>query len=135
MEKLSEVHVMDEWEKFTSLPKKEDFHDLYLKSDKLLLADVFEKFRKICLEIYVLDTATFLPATGLIWKVALKKAKVEIELLTYINMLLMIEKGIRGRICHSIKRYAKTSNKYMEIYDKNKELSYPKYWDVNILYG
>ena len=50
-------------------------------------------------------------------------------------MLLMIEKGIRGRICHSIKRYAKTSNKYMEIYDENKELLYPKYWDVNILYG
>ena len=50
-------------------------------------------------------------------------------------MLLMIEKGIRGEICHSTYRYAKANNKYMKHYDKNKELSYLQYWDVNNLYG
>ena len=50
-------------------------------------------------------------------------------------MLLMVEKGIRGGICHSIYRYTKANNKYMKDYDKNKELSYLQYWDVNILYG
>ena len=50
-------------------------------------------------------------------------------------MLLMVEKGIRGGICHSIYQYAKANNKYMKDYDKNKELSYLQYWDVNNLYG
>ena len=50
-------------------------------------------------------------------------------------MLLMVEKGIRGGICHSIYQYAKANNKYMKDYDKNKESSYLKYWDVNNLYG
>ena len=60
---------------------------------------------------------------------------VKLDLLTNIDMLLMVEKGIRRRICHSIYRYAKTNNKYMKNYDKNKELSYIQYWDVNNLYG
>ena len=50
-------------------------------------------------------------------------------------MLLIVEKGIRGGICHVIHRYAKSNNKHMEYYDKNKESSYFKYWDVNNLYG
>ena len=50
-------------------------------------------------------------------------------------MRLMVEKGIRGGICHAIHRYAKANNKYMKVYDKNKELSYYKYWNVNNLYG
>ena len=64
-----------------------------------------------------------------------KKTKVELELLTNIDMLLMVEKRIRGVIYHSIKRYAKANNKYVKDYDKNKELSYLKYWDINNLYG
>ena len=66
---------------------------------------------------------------------AFKKTKVKLDLLTDINMLLMVEKGIRGGICHSIYRYAKANNKYMKYYDKNKESSYLQYWDVNNLYG
>ena len=112
-----------------------EYYDLYLKSNTLLLADVFENFRKMYLEIYKLDPAKFLSAPGVAWQAALKKAKVESEVLTVIDMLLMIEKGIRGEICHSIKRYAKANNKYIKDYDKNKESSYLKYWDVDNLYG
>ena len=65
---------------------------------------------------------------------SLKKAKVKLDLLIDIDMLLMVEKGIRGGICHAISRYAKANNKYMKDY-KNKEPSYLQYWDVNNLYG
>ena len=83
----------------------------------------------MCLKRYELDSAKFLLA--LPWQAAFKKTKVKLDLLTDINMLLMVEKGIRGGICHSIYRYAKANNKYMKDYDKNKESSYLKYWDVN----
>ena len=68
-------------------------------------------------------------------KQLLKKNKVKLGFLTDINVLLKVEKGIRGGICHSIYRYAKANNKHMKDYDKNKELSYLKYWDVNNFYG
>ena len=87
------------------------------------------------LEIYKLNPAKFLSAPGLAWQAALKKTKVKLDLLTDIDILLMVEKGIRGGICHSIYQYAKANNKYMKDYDKNKESSYLKYWDVNNLYG
>ena len=104
---------------------------MYVKSDKLLLADVFENFQNMCLEIYELDPAKFLSAPGLAWQSALKKTKVKLDILTDINMLLMVGTGIRGGLCHSIYRYAKANNKYMKNYDKNKESSYLQYWDVN----
>ena len=77
----------------------------------------------------------FLSAPGLASKAALKKAEVKLELLTDIDMLLTVEKGIRGGICTTIHRYAKAKNKFMKDYDKNKESSYLKYWDVNNTYG
>ena len=73
-----------------------EYHDLYVQSDTLLLADVLENFRNKCTEIYELDPAHFLSAPGLAWKVCLKKTGVKLELLTDIDMLLMIEIGIRG---------------------------------------
>ena len=79
-----------------------------------MLADVFENFRNKYIEIYQFDPAHFLSAPGLAWQVCLKKIRVKLELLTDINMLLMVEKGIRGGICHSIHRYAKANNKYMK---------------------
>ena len=112
-----------------------DYHDLYVRSDTLLLADVFENFRNACLSNYELDPAHFVSLPGLAWQACLKKTNVELELITDYDMLLMIEEGIRGGICHAIQRYAKANNKYMNNYNKNKESSYIQYLDANNLYG
>ena len=112
-----------------------DYHDLYVKSDTLLLADVFENFRNMCIKVYELDPAHFVSLPGLAWQTCLKEANIELELLTDYNMLLMIEEGIRGGICHSIHRYAKVSNKYIQNYNNNEESSYIQYLDTNNLYG
>ena len=79
-----------------------EYHVMYVQGDTSLLADVFENFRNMCLEIYELDPAKFLSAPGLAWQAAFKKTKVKLDVLTDIDMLLMVEKGIRGGICHSI---------------------------------
>ena len=100
---------------------------MYVESDTLLLADVFENFKNMCLKIYEHDPAKFLSAPRLAWQATLQKTGVKLDLLTDINILLMIEKGIRGGICHSIYRYAKANRKYMKDYDKNKESSYIQY--------
>ena len=112
-----------------------EYHDLYVQSDTLLLADVFENFRKKCLEVYELDPIQFLSLPRLAWQACLKKTNVKLELLTNYDMLLMIEEGIRGGICRSIHRYAKANNKYMENYDENKGSLYIQYLDANNLYG
>ena len=75
----------------------------------------------MCLEIYKLDSSKFISVPGLTWQTALKKTKVKLDLLTDIDMLLIVEIGIKGGICHSIYRYAKANNKYMKYYDKDKE--------------
>ena len=108
-----------------------DYHDLYVQSDTLLLADVFENFRDMCLKEYELDPAHFLSLPGLAWQARLKKTNIELELLTDYEMLLMVEEGIRGGICHSIHRYAKANNKYMKNYNNNEESSYIQYLDAN----
>ena len=89
----------------------------------------------MCIKVYKLDPAHFLFALGLAWQACLKKTEVRLELLTDVNMLLIVEKGTRGRICHTIHRYAKANNKYMIYYNENKELSYILYLDTNNLYG
>ena len=112
-----------------------EYHDLYVQNDTLLLADVFENFRNKCLEVYELDPAHFLSLPGLTWQACLKKTNVKLELLTDYGMLLMVEEGIRGGICHSIHRYAKANNKYMKDYNKNIESSYIQHLDTNNFYG
>ena len=107
-----------------------DYHDLYVQSDTLLL----EHFRNKCIEIYELDPAHFLSAPGLAWQACLKKTEVKLELLTENDMILMVERGIRGRICHALHRHAEANNKYIKKY-KNKESSYIQYLDANNLYG
>ena len=119
----------------TSLSKLVDNLTEDLRSDTLLLADVFENFRQSCLKNYELDPAHFVSLPGLAWQACLKKTKVELELLTDYDMLLMPEEGIRGGICHAIQRYAKANNKYMKDYDKKKKSSYIQYLDANNLYG
>ena len=112
-----------------------DYHDLYGQSNTLLLADVFENFRDMCIKEYELDPAHFLSLPGLAWQACLKKTNIELELLTNYDLLLMVEEGIRGGICHSIHRYAKANNKYMKNYNKDEESSYIQYLDANNLYG
>ena len=75
-----------------------DYHNLYLKTDVLLLTDVFEKFRDVCIENYKLDPAWYYTSPGLAWNACLEKTEVRLELLNDVDMLLMIEKGIRGRV-------------------------------------
>ena len=112
-----------------------DYHDLYVQSNTLFLADVFENFRNKCIEIYELDPAHFLSEPLLAWHVCLKTTGVDLELLTDIVKLLMVEKGTSGGICHAIYRYAKTNNKYIKNDDKDIESSYFIYLDANNLYG
>ena len=137
MEDISDTdykHANNVFKKF-NLNNSGDYHDLYVRSDTLLLADVFENFRNACLSNYGLDPAHFVSLPGLAWQACLKKTNVELELIIDYDMLLMIEDGIRGGICHAIQRYAKANNKYMNDYKKNKESSYIQYLDANNLYG
>ena len=128
------VHAQRVWEVFKI--NLGGYHDLYVESDTLLLADVFENFRDKCMEIYELDPAHFLSAPILVWKACLKKTGVELELLSDNDILMMFEKGIRGGICKAICRYAKANYKYMKNYNnKNSILSYLVYLDGNNLYG
>ena len=127
-----------------------DYYDLYVQGDTLLLADIFENFRNKCIEIYELEPAHFLSVPGLAWEACLKKTWAKLELLTNIDMLLRIVKGIQGGIFHGVHRYAKANNKYIKKYDKDIERSsaeynsiecnsfessYLMYLDANNLYG
>ena len=85
--------------------------------------------------MYGLDPAHFLYAPGSTWQASLKKTEVELKLLTKSDMLLMVEKGTRDRMCEAVPRYAKANNKYMKNYDKNTASSYLAYLDANNLYG
>ena len=88
----------------------------------------------MCIEVYELDPVHVLSLAGLAWQACLKKTNIKLELLTDYDMLLMVEEGIRGGICHSIHRHAKANNKYMKSYDKNEESLYIQYLDANNLY-
>ena len=114
----------------------EDYHNLYNRVDVLLLADVFENFREICIKNYNLDPAHYYTASGLAWDAALKVTKVELELLSDMDMLLMVEKGIRGGVSMISNRYGKVNNKYMGKSFKDTEpYKYITYLDANNLYG
>ena len=99
------------------------------------MADVFENFRKTCLHHYNLDPAHYYTSPGLVWDVCLKETGQELQLLHDYDMLMMFERGIRGRISHISKRYAEANNKYMKDYDPDEESTYIQYLDANNLYG
>ena len=96
--------------------------------------DVFVNVRNMCLKIYELDPTIYF-SSWISMASTFKKTKVKLDILADIDLLLMVEKGIRGEISHSVSQYAKANNKYMKNYDKNKESSYLQYWDVKNLYG
>ena len=88
------AHAQKVWDVF-EINNLGEYHDLYVQSDTLLLADVYENFRNMCLEKYQLDSAYFVSAPGLAWQACLQKTGVKLELITDYGMILMIEKGIR----------------------------------------
>ena len=104
MEDISDIDYRhaNNMSKVFKLENLGDYHDLYVQSDTLLLADVFNNFRDMSLKEYELDPAHFLSLPGLAWQACLKKTNIELELLTDYDMLLMVEEGIRGGKCHSI---------------------------------
>ena len=120
LENISETdyaHAKNVFKKF-NINNLGEYHDLYVRSDTFLLADIFKRFRQSCLKNYELDPAHFVSLPALAWQACLKKTNVELELLTDYDMHLMIEEGIREGICHAMQRYAKANNKYMKDYDK-----------------
>ena len=104
-----------------------DCHDLYLKSDVLLLADVFKNFRKTCMQHYKLDPANYYTSPGLRWDAMLKSTGIELELMTDADMFHFIEKGMRGGISCITNRYGSANNKHMKNYDKSKPRKYLMY--------
>ena len=108
---------------------------MYLEKDVLLLADIFQSFRKTCLKNYSLDPAHYLSAPGLSWDAFLKRSGREIELVSDMDMFQFFEKGMRGGTSYIAHRYSKANNKYMSTYDEEEDSSYLMYLDANNLYG
>ena len=139
---LNDEHISDEqynhaqnvWNTF-NLNTIGDYHDLYLKSDILLLSDVFENFRKTCLQNYKLDPCHYFTSPGLSWDAMLKMTNIKLELITDIDMYQFIEKGLRGGTSYIANRYGKANNKYMKNYNENEPSKYIMYLDANNLYG
>ena len=140
--KLNDEHITDEeyahaqtvWETF-ECKTLGDYHDLYVKTDVALLADVFENFRNLCQGQYGLDPAHYYTSPGLSWDALLKKTGVELELFTDLEMYLFVERGMRGGISMVSNRYAKASNPLLQDYDPSRPNKYIMYLDANNLYG
>ena len=128
-------HAQKVWKEF-KLKNLGEYHDLYLKTDTLLLSNVFEAFRNTCLQHYKLDPAHFYKSPGLAWQASLKKTGVRLELLTDLDMLLMFGHGIRGGITQAVHRYAKANNKYMgKKFHPEEKSSFLQHLDANNMYG
>ena len=127
-------HAQNVWDEF-GLSSMGGYHDLYLKSDILLLADVFENFRKTCQQYYELDPAHYFTTPGLSWDAMLKTTETKLELMSDVDMFQFIEKGMRGGISYIANRYGKANNKYMKNYNPEEVSKHIMYLDANNLYG
>lgn len=139
---LTGEHISDQqyafaeqvWQKF-NIRTLGEYADLYLRVDVCLLAIVFENLRETTLNLYKIDPANYYTAPGLSFDAMLRYTKAKLELPKDVDMVLMMERGIRGGISQCAQRYVKANNKYMREYDKNKKSSYIIYIDCNNLYG
>ena len=123
-------HAQKVWEEF-GICDLGDYHDLYLRTDVALLANVYKAFRDTCLKHYKLDPVHFYTSPGLAWKACLKCTGIKLELLTNPDMLLMFEWGIRSGITQAVHKYALANNKYMgDRFDPRSESSYLQYLDA-----
>ena len=127
-------HAKKVWSAFNCKTMR-DYHDLYLKTDVLLLADVMTEFRKTCKKTYGLDALHYYTSPGLAWDAMLKFTKMELDLISDQDMYLMIESGIRGGVSSIMKRYSKANHKYLDDYDPNIPSQHIMYLDANNLYG
>jgi len=127
------AHAINNWQRFF-VQTLFEYSDLYLKTDVLLLADIFENFLDIYLKSYGLDLAHYYTLPGFMWNVMLKHTRVNFELLTDIDMVMFIERDIRSDLSQCSNRYARANNKYIKTYDPSKPSSYLMYFDVNNLY-
>jgi hypothetical protein len=128
-------HAQRVWKHF-KCKTFQDYHDLYLKCDVLLLADIFENFRKTSIEHYKLDPANFITAASYAWSAMLLKTGVELELISDPKILDIFERSKRGGLTFvGSKRYAKANNQHVAGYDPNTQSTYLLYLDANNLYG
>ena len=128
-------HAQRVWKEF-GIHNLGDYHDLYLRTDVVLLANVFEAFRHTCLKHYKLDPAHFYTSPGLAWRACLKCTGIRLELLTDPDMLPMFERGIGGGITQAVRKYAAANNPYMgDKFNLNEDTTYLQYLDANNLYG
>ena len=128
-------HTQQVWKEF-GIHNLGDYHDLYLRTDVVLLANIFEAFRDTCLKHYKLDPAHFYTSPGLAWKACLKHTGIKLELLADPDMLLMFEQGIRGGITQAVRKYAAANNPYMgDKFDPSEDTTFFQYLDANNLYS
>ena len=127
-------HAQNVWKMF-NMKSMGDYHDVYLKADVLLLADVFENFRKTCLQYYGLDPCHYFTSPGLSWDAMLKITNIRLDLISDVDMYQFVEKGMRGGVSYIANRYGKANNKYMKDFDENAPEKHIMYLDANNLYG
>ena len=128
------AHTKKAWH-FFKIKDMGEYDDLYVRSDVAQLSDAFENFRSLCLKKYELDPSYFVSTPGLAFEAMLKCTKVKLELLTDLDMVHMVEKGIRGGLTQVVKKHALANHKYLPCYDASKKSLFLQYPDTNNLYG